>query len=177
MSDLTDKFRRMNMVVYTLEQRFAMWACNRLTEEADFSKKKSSFQTKLIWILAGINWKGDAPKMIPCLVRILVIVWPFFFENEQVEADRYRAMLNEFCSQKLKRWILATFGLNRTTLRATQPKLHSMFCALFLKIALSAAELMSFSHPGAAIWHGWTIICGVPSKISIKPINQRQLTL
>ena len=36
-----------------------------------------------------------------------------------------------------KRRILATFGYNRTALRAT----HSMFCALFLKIALSAAEL------------------------------------
>ena len=64
----------------------------------------------------------------------------FFFKNEQGEAvtvngDRYRAMLNEF-SQKLKRRILATFGFNRTELRATQPKLHSMFCALFLKIAL-----------------------------------------
>ena len=39
---------------------------------------------------------------------------------------------------------MATFGFNRTALRATQPKLHSMFCALFLKIALSAAELMYY---------------------------------
>ena len=55
----------------------------------------------------------------------------------------------DFCSQKLKRRILATFGFNRTALRATQSKLHSMLCALFLKIALSAAELMSFGHLGA----------------------------
>ena len=27
---------------------------------------------------------------------------------------------------------MATFGFNRTALSATQPKLHSMFCALFL---------------------------------------------
>ena len=27
------------MVVYTLEQRFAKWACDRLTEDADFGKK------------------------------------------------------------------------------------------------------------------------------------------
>ena len=40
-----------------------------------------------------------------------------------------------FCSQKLKKRILATFGFNRTALRPTQPKLHLMFCALFLKIA------------------------------------------
>ena len=41
---------------------------------------------------------------------------------------------------------MAKFGFNRMAPRATQPKLHSMFCALFLKIALLAAELMSFGH-------------------------------
>ena len=73
-----------------------------------------------------------------------------------------------FCLQKLKRRILVTLGFNRTTLRATQPKLHTMFCALFLKIALS--DMMSFGHLGAAIWHLWTIICEMPT-------CQRQLTL
>ena len=68
-------------------------------------------------------------------------------ENEQGEAvtvnsDSYRAMLNEF---------LFTFGFNRAALRATQQKLNSMFCALFLKIVLSAAELMAFGHLGAEI--------------------------
>ena len=72
-----------------------------------------------------------------------------------------------FCSQKLKRRIMATFGFNRTTLRATQPKLRSMFCALFLKITLSATELMSFGHLGAAIWYRWTIICGCRQRQSI----------
>ena len=55
-------------------------------------------------------------------------------------------------------------GYNRTALGATQPKLHLMFGALFLKIALSVAELMSFGHLGAAIWHRWTIICGLPER-------------
>ena len=116
-----------------------------------------------------------------------------------------------FCSQKLKRSILATFSFNRTALCATQPKLHSMFCVLFLKIALSATELISFGHLGAAtqneslfgaeaeakldvlhpdfedrradghlgaaIWQLWSIICMVPSKISVTPTSQRQLTL
>ena len=31
------------MVVYTLEQRWAKWACDRLTENADFGKKKLIF--------------------------------------------------------------------------------------------------------------------------------------
>ena len=41
---------------------------------------------------------------------------------------------------------MATFGFNRMALRATQPKLRSMFCALFVKIALSGAELMSLDY-------------------------------
>ena len=39
---------------------------------------------------------------------------------------------------------MATFSFNRKALRKTLKNLHSMFCALFLKIALSAAELMRF---------------------------------
>ena len=53
--------------------------------------------------------------------------------------------------QEKWRRILATFVFNMTELRSTQPKLHSMFCALFLKIRLLAAELMSFGHLGALI--------------------------
>ena len=49
-----------------------------------------------------------------------------------------RPCWTNFCLQKLKRRILATFGFKRTALRATQP--HLMFCALFLKIALSALD-------------------------------------
>ena len=44
----------MNMIVFTLEKRWAKCACDRLTEDDDFGKKKSSFQMKLILILAGI---------------------------------------------------------------------------------------------------------------------------
>ena len=33
------------MVVYTLELRFAKWACDRLTEGADFGKKIFSDET------------------------------------------------------------------------------------------------------------------------------------
>ena len=93
------------------------------------------------------------------------IIGPFFFENEQgkvvtVNGDRYRAMLNEFLFTKIDEENIETFGFNRTALRATQPKLHSIVCVLFLKIAFSAAELISFGHLEAAIWHRWTIICG-----------------
>ena len=99
------------------------------------------------------------------------VIGPFFFENKQgqpatVYGDRYRTMLNEFLFTKIEE------GFNRT-----QSKLYSMFCALFLKIALSAAELMLFGHLGAAIWHRWTIIYGMSSKISVTLTSLRQLTL
>ena len=66
--------------------RFAKWACDRLTEDADFGKL--CFQMKLILILASmqqaklshlghkkparIHWKADAPKTSHFLVRFLV---------------------------------------------------------------------------------------------------------
>ena len=120
----------------------------------------------------GIHWKADAPKTSHCLVRILVQrhKWGnFSLKMSKKRPLQSMAIISgpcwtNFCSQKFKRRILAAFGFNRTALRATQPKLHSMFCALFLKITLSAAELMSFGHLGAKIWHRWTIICEVPSK-------------
>ena len=51
---------------------------------------------------------------------------------------------------------MATFVFNRMALRTTQSKLYSMFCGLFLKITLSAAELMSYGHLGFAIKRCWT---------------------
>ena len=102
--------------------------------------------------------KPTPPKRITvwCGFWYRGIIGPFFFENEQGEAVLQTIAIfigpcwTNFCSQKLMRKILATFGYNRTALRATQPKLHSMFCALFLKIALSTAKLMSFGHLGTA---------------------------
>ena len=41
------------MVVYTLEQRWEILRQND-AEDADFGKKKSSYQIKLIFILAGM---------------------------------------------------------------------------------------------------------------------------
>ena len=153
---------------------------------SDVAKKKLSFQMKFIFILADAYIeKPTHPKR--------VTVWCGFFGAEAQLAQFSSKMSEErslqsmeivigpswmtFCSQKLKSRILATFGFNRTALRATQLKLHSIFCALFLEIVLSATELMSFGHLGTAIWHRWTIICGVPSKISVTPTSQRQLTL
>ena len=70
---------------------------------------------------------------------------------------------------------MATFDFNSTALLATQLKLHSIFCALFLKFALSAAELMSFAHSESVILHRRSIICGVPSKISVTPTSKETI--
>ena len=134
---------------------------------------------------SGIHWKADVPKTSYCLVRILVQRHNMDNFSSKISKDKPLQSMaiiigpfwTNFCSQKLKRRILATFRFNRTSLRATQPKLHSLFCTLFLKIALSAAQLMSFVYLRTKIWHRWTIICGLPSKITVTPTSQRQLTL
>ena len=102
--------------------------------------------------------KPTQPKQVTvwCGFWFRGIIGSFFFENEQGEAvtvngERYRAMLNEFLFTRIEEEDIDKFGFYRTALRATQPKLLSMFCALFLKIALSAAELMSFGHLGSPI--------------------------
>ena len=41
------------MVVYTLEQRFAKWPCDRFTEDADFAKKKIIFSDEAHFDLGG----------------------------------------------------------------------------------------------------------------------------
>ena len=149
--------------------RFAKWACDRLTEDADFGKKKIIFSEAHFDLGGYVNKQNCRiwPKTSHCLVRI----WKWARGGRCIQwRSLSRHVERIFVHKNLR-------SFNTTALRATQPKLHSIFCALFLKIALSAAELMSFGHLGAAIWHRWTIICGVPSKISVTPPSQRQLTL
>ena len=141
-----------------------------------------STSTYFVILLSDLT---DAPKTSHNLVGMLVQKhnWSIFSSKMSKERPIQSMAIvigpcwTNFCSQKLKRRILAIFGLNRTALRTTKPKLHSMFCAMFLKITLSAAELMLFGHLGAAIWRHWTIICRKPSKISVTLTSQRQLTL
>ena len=89
------------MVVYTLEQRFAKWACHRLTENVDFGKKKKNHlfswcsfwswrvckQSKLLHLEhrkpACIHWKAGAPQTNHSLLRILVqnCNWAIFLQK------------------------------------------------------------------------------------------------
>ena len=135
------------MVVYTV-QRGEVGLQSTYRRCRFLQKKTHLFRWSWYWSwwICGIENPSHTFKSRRTQFR--GIIGPFFFENEQgenvvVDDDRYRTMLNGYL---LKRRILATFGVNRTALRATQPKLHPMFFALLLKIAFSAAELMSFGH-------------------------------
>ena len=84
------------------------------------------------------------------------IIEPFFFANEQGEAvtvngDRYRAVLKEFLFTKIEQEDIGNiqFPQNGATCHTVEATLDVF--ALFLKIALSAAGLMSFGHLGAAM--------------------------
>ena len=144
------------------------------------AKKKSPFQMKFILNLEGmytskiVAFRAQNTRTLTLKSRRTqnkrVTVWCEFWSRGIIgHFLRKWNVIGPCYSQKLKRRILATISFNRTALRATQPKLHSLFWALFLKIALTAVELMSLGHLGAAISHRWTIICGVPSKISVTP--------
>ena len=110
------------MVVFTLEQRFAKWACDRLTEDADFGKKKIIFSDETDFDLGRyVNkqnfhiWGTENPLAYienpthPKRVTVWSsgIIGPFVFETEQgesitVNGDCYRAMLNEFLFTKIE---------------------------------------------------------------------------
>ena len=51
-------------------------------------------------------------------------------------------VLFSYNDRNAKKRILTIFRFNRTEPRATQLKLHSMFCALFWKITLSAVDVV-----------------------------------
>ena len=83
-----------------------------------------------------------------------------------VNGNCYRVMLNEVLFTKFEEK-----DIGNSCFQQDGGTCHTA------EAALSAAKLMSFGHLGAAIWHRWTIICGVPSKISVMPTSQRQLSL
>ena len=67
------------MVVYTLEQRWAKWPCNRLTEDVDFGKKNylcrwSSFWSWRICKQAKLSLNGGPYSRNNCHIRTLNFV-------------------------------------------------------------------------------------------------------
>ena len=107
-------------VHHPMRFRFTKWACDRLTEDADFGKKKIISSDEAHFDLGGyVNkkncrfWGTEKPHAYierpthPKRVTVWCGFWPravirpFLFENEQGEAltvngDRYRVVLNKF---------------------------------------------------------------------------------
>ena len=87
---------------------FAKWACDQLTEDADFGKKKIIFSDEAHFDLGGYVNKPNCSSSTHTLKSRRTqneslfgpdIIEPFVFEIEQgaavtVNGDRYRAMLN-----------------------------------------------------------------------------------
>ena len=154
--------------------RFATWACNQLTENAVFGKKiifsdEAHFdlgeyvnkQNCCIWGTENPHSYIEKPTH-PKRVTVWCGFWsrskfgPFFVENEQgdvvtVNGDRYRAMLNEFLLTKVEEKDIGNIWFQQDIVPHSRSYTRGFFCAQFLKIALSTAELMSFGHLGAAI--------------------------
>ena len=92
------------MIVYTFEQRIAKWTCDQFTEDADFNKKESSFQMKLILILAGMETSkivsiGTQTLRTHMLCIRLNIRWEilrYYFENHGNVAECVRRLRTDF---------------------------------------------------------------------------------
>ena len=75
----------------------------------------------------------------------------FCSKMSKVNENRYRAMLKKFLFTKIEEEDIANiwFQQDGPTCHTAEAKL--VVCALFVKIALSATELMSFGYLGATI--------------------------
>ena len=93
------------MVVYTLDQRWAKLACDRLAEAANFDKNKIIFSDEAHFDLGGyVNkqncriWGTENPQVY--------IEKPTHPQEQQeavtVNGDRYRAILNDFLFTKIE---------------------------------------------------------------------------
>ena len=106
------------------------------------------------------------------------IIRPFLFENEQGEAftvngDRYRAIWNEFLFTKIQEEDIGNIWFQQVGFTC-----HSAEATLDVLRPVFEEHIISRgADVGAVIWHRWTIICVVPSKISVTPTSQTQLTL
>ena len=122
---------------------------------------------------ARIHWKADALKTRHCFVRILVQRhdWVNILRKwaKRGRYSQWRSLLRHVERIFVHKNWREEYCQHLVSKGRRYLSHSSMFCVLFWKIALSAAELMSFAHLGAKIWHCFPVICGVPSKISVTP--------
>ena len=187
------------MVVYTLEQRFAKWACDRLTKDAHFGKKKnhlfrwSSFWSWRVCKLAKLSHLGHRkpvrihwkPKTSHCLVRILVQRHNWVISNwKWARRGRYsqcRSLTGHveriFVQKNWREWYWQ--HLISTGRRYVPHSRSYTWCFAFCFWRLhyqpqSWCHLATWELQFASVG---LLFCGVPSKISVTPTSQRQLTI
>ena len=113
-----------------------------------------------------IHWKADAPETSHTDLGPEALLGHFSMKMSKKRTLQSMAIVigpcwKNFCSQNLKRRILATCSFNRTALRATQPKLQSMFYALFWR---SHYQPQSWCRLATSELRFDTVaLCGVPS--------------
>ena len=93
-----------------------------------------------------------------------------FFRKWQgvaVNGDRYRAMLDKFLFTKIEKEDIENIWFQQVgaTCHTAEDTLDVLRPVFEHRIISRRADVV------------WTIICGVPSKISVTPTSQRQLTL
>ena len=173
--------------------RFANWACDRLTDDAKFGKKNHLFSWSSFWS----GWVCKQAKLlhlghkklarihqVTVLVRILVQRhnWSIFV-RKWARRGRYSqwrplsAQVERIFVQKNWRGGYWQHLVSTEQRYVPHSRSYTQCFApcVFLKIALSAAELMSSDHLEAVIWFRWTIICGVPSKTSVTLTSQETI--
>ena len=103
-------------------------------------------------------------------------LWKYTWKGQWSMAVVIGLWWTNFCSQKLKRTILAIFGFNRVALRATAKATPDVLHPVF--------ENHIISRRADVVWPSRScdlipLDCyrRVPSKISVTPTRQRQLTL
>ena len=135
------------MIVCTLELWFEIMRQIDLQKMPILAEKKIVFSDEAHFDIGGyVNkkncriWSTENPHAYiekPTHPKRATVWFGFWsrsiFENEQGKAVKSTAIV-------IGRRILSTFGFNRTALHATQPKLQSVCCDLFLKIALSVVK-------------------------------------
>ena len=152
------------MVVYTLGQRCEV-GLRSTYRRCRFWKKKNIFSDK-------VNFDLRQAKLLHLAHAIFCRKWQG--EAVTVNDDRYRDMLKKFLFTKLEEEDIGNiwFQQDGATCHTAEATLDVLSPVFEDRIISPRADVV-----WPAIWHIWTIICGVPSKISVTPTSQSKLTL
>ena len=133
---------------------------------------------------ARIHWKADTPKTSHCLVRILDQRhnWAIFLRKwgRRGRYSQWRSFsghVERICVHKNWRGGYWQHLVSTGRLYVPHSRCYTQCFALCFWRSHYQSQSWCRLAISAAIWHRWTIIYGVASKINVTPTSQRQLTL